>query len=368
MSKTIKQLEAENKQLRKELSSLNSTIKALSSFEKNAKEILWQMNFSFQTTFISSGIYDFLGYTPEEFMTADYQKLVTPKTYQQVLKIQQQFIKDGRLIEKPSTPKYLLLDLEYIDTQGNIKPAKVKFSLYQNEAGDTEGIQGYIFYEETAQLLSREQEQLKSLFNSIFSQSVEGVFLFLLPYSLPWTDKINKDKQLERILSKLEPVGFNKVILEQFKMTNGEFSQFRITNLPNWKTYSKFLEKLFDQGRTEVKQVMKNKEGNSIAIEGELVTLYNDQKEILGIFGIQHDITDSFLLEKSTKYELELKKLWDKANIAIFIAQDNAVVFWNRAAFKIINPKIEKNKPFYFSELILKEDLPMIKERHQKRI
>ena len=368
MSKTIEQLQAENKKLKQSLTDLQNKFSVLSSFERNAKEIFWQMDFSLQTTYISQRIKNFLGYTPKEFMEKDFKQLITTETYQKISDIQQQFVKEEKLIDKHSTPKYFLLNLEYVDIQDKIKPAKAKFSLYYDGKNNPVGIQGYIFYEETAQLLSREQEQLKSLFDSIFSQSVEGAFLFLLPYSLPWADKINKDKQLERILSQLKPVGFNKVILEQFKMTSEEFSQFRITNLPNWKALSKFWQNLFDQGQTQVKQLMKNRKGAPLAIEGEFVTLYNDQQEVLGVFGIQHDITDSFLIEETTGHELNLKKLWDKANIAIFVVQNEKIVFWNKAAFNIIEPTIEKNKEYKFSEIVYEEDLPLVYERYKKRI
>ncbi len=368
MSKTIKQLEAENKQLKEKLSSLTSNIKALTSFERNAEEIFWQMDFSLQTTYISKKITDFLGYTPEEFMAKEYKQLVTPETYQKFLKLQQQFVKEEKLIDEYSVPKYFLLDIEHIDKQGKIKPAKVKFSLFYDEDNNPVGIQGYTLYKDIAQLLSREPEQLKSLFNSIFAQSVEGVFLFLLPYSSPWTDKIDKDKQLKRILSQLKPVGFNQVILDQFKMTKEEFSQFRIANLSKWRTVSKFWKDLFDQGKIQVKQLMRNKKGEPLAIEGEFVTLYNNQKDILGVFGIQHDITDSFLIEETTEHEFKLKELWDKANFAIFVVQDEKVVFWNKTAFEIINPNIEKNKTYKFSEIVYEEDLPLVYERYSKQI
>ncbi len=369
MSKAIEQLQAENEKLKKELSYQKARFSALSSFERNAKEIFLQMDFSLKTTYVSSAIEDFLGYTPQEYLEKDLQQVMTPASYKKVIELSRQVIEKEQIINHADIPEFYLWDIEFISKEGEIKKAKIKFHLFFDENKETpKGVQGLIFHEGMVNLVSRETEQMKGFFNSFFSQSIEGVFLFLLPDPLPWNKKVNRDIQLTTILNNLKPVGFNDVILEQFKMTMEEFSMFRLTHIHDINSTLDFWEKLFDDVKMPIRQLMRNHLGEPIAIEGEFVTLYNDKKEILGVFGIQHDITDSFLLEKTTENELKLKKLWDKANFSIFVVQNEDIVFWNHTAFDIIKPHIDKNKRYKISDIVYEEDLPLVVKRYRKRV
>ncbi len=368
MSKTIEQLQAENKKLRKKIKEQKFLLQSLSSFANNAKEIFWQMDFSLRITYISPSVTSFLDYSLEKYPQLDITQFLSSESAKKVLALKEKFIKDGKIINQSDLPEFFLWDVEFIDKKGIKKPAKVKFNLFYDQQGNPAGIQGLTFFDNLSKNFSDDTFKMKSLFDLFFSQSVEGVFLMILPEPIAWKNSHDNKKTIQQILENLTPVGYNDVLLNQFQISGKEFSQFRLTKISDTFSNLDFWEKLFNDGKIPIKQLMKNKKGKPLAVEGEYLTLYNDLKEIIGIFGIQQDITDSFLLKKTTENEPKLKELWDKANFAIFVVQDEKIVFWNKAAFDIINPEIEQDKEFKFSELVYKEDLPLIYERYSKRI
>jgi len=222
MSKTIEQLLSENKKLKQNLKDLQSQFAALSSFEKNAKEIFWQMDFSLKTTYISPAIEKFLGYTPQEYLQKDLSEVLTPESYKKALDLSKKLIKEGQVVDPANIPSFYLWEVEYVNKEGKTKSAKIKFSLFLDDKGNPKGIQGFTFYEELASL---------------------------------------------------------------------------------------------------------------------------------------------FLHEKN-----QLKEIWDKANIAIFIVQDGIVTFWNNAAFNLIKHKTIKSERLHLSDLIYKDDLPLVADRYQRRL
>jgi len=220
MSKTIEQLQSENKKLKQNLKDLQSQFAALSSFEKNAKEIFWQMDFSLKTTYISSAIENFLGYTPQEYLQKDLSEVLTPESYKKASDLSKNLIKEGQIVDTTNIPSFYLWDVEFVNKKEKVKSAKIKFSLFFDNKGNPKGIQGFIFYEDLANIFLHERNQLK--------------------------------------------------------------------------------------------------------------------------------------------------EIWNKVNIAIFIVQDGIVTFWNNAAFNLIKPKTIKN--LHLSNLIYKDDLPLVADRHKRRL
>ena len=105
-------------------------------------------------------------------------------------------------------------------------------------------------------------------------------------------------------------------------------------------------------------------------ISGEFTSVPNIEKgKVIGEFGIARDITDRKRADAALKQSEERYRLLvEKANEAIYVAQDGMLKFVNRAGVEIAGYSEKELISRPFIEFIHPDDRAMAGERHQRRL
>jgi|GEM_PF-579829 PAS domain S-box-containing protein len=108
---------------------------------ENTGDVIWVLNIEkFKLTYISSSIFNLNGYTPEEIMSMDLNELVSPDSYQYILRETPEKI-DEILSGKVST-SYYVSEIEMIKKDGSIVSTEVVTTVIAREGRETAEILG----------------------------------------------------------------------------------------------------------------------------------------------------------------------------------------------------------------------------------
>lgn len=146
--------------------------------------------------------------------------------------------------------------------------------------------------DQTKKLIELHESELK--LDLFFNQTLSGAFFMMLPKPIVWNDSIDKEKVMDDVFKMQRITRVNDAFLKQYGYTYEE----AITITPE-KSFEHDIKqgrdawmKLFDEGHLKIETNEERKDKQTIWIEGEYVCLYDDQKRIIGHFGIQQDITE----------------------------------------------------------------------------
>lgn len=136
----------------------------------------------------------------------------------------------------------------------------------------------------------RESQQRLSLF---FSQSLDGFFFSMLDEPIEWNDASDKEKLLDYVITHQGITEANDAMIEQYGATRESFigrtgGDFFAHDLDQVRS---FRRKLFDAGHLHLETEERKDDGTPIWVEGDYVCMYDLQKRITGMFGIQRDVT-----------------------------------------------------------------------------
>lgn len=127
-----------------------------------------------------------------------------------------------------------------------------------------------------------------------FNQTLSGALLVMLPEPIVWNETIDKEKVMDDVFKTQRITRVNDAYLDQYG-----FSLEEALSITPEISFSHDMQQcrdawmmLFDEGYLKVETHEVRKDKQLIWIEGEYVCLYDDQKRIIGHFGIQQDITE----------------------------------------------------------------------------
>jgi|LGVF01.2.fsa_nt_gb diguanylate cyclase (GGDEF)-like protein/putative nucleotidyltransferase with HDIG domain/PAS domain S-box-containing protein len=138
--------------------------------------------------------------------------------------------------------------------------------------------------------------------NLFFQQSLIGFFIMLLDEPIEWNDSIDKEDALEYILPNLRITKVNQAILDQCDLTEDQIINRSKEDVckQNKVKGNDFWSELFDKGSMHCHFNYYRSDGTPIWIEGDYITLYDNDNRIIGSFGTQQDVT----LRKKTEKEI----------------------------------------------------------------
>jgi PAS domain S-box-containing protein len=141
-----------------------------------------------------------------------------------------------------------------------------------------------------AQAALRESQQRLSLF---FNQSLDGFFFSMLDEPIEWHASNDKEKLINYVLTHQRITEANNAMLEQYGATRENFigrtaNDFFANDLDQARSFRK---SLFDTGHLHLETEERKDDGTPIWVEGDYVCMYDHQKRIIGMFGIQRDVT-----------------------------------------------------------------------------
>jgi PAS domain S-box-containing protein len=137
------------------------------------------------------------------------------------------------------------------------------------------------------------------LLELLFSQSLDGFFFMMLDEPIQWDVDDDKERLLDYVFAHQRITKVNDAMLGQYGATREMF--IGLTPADFYKhdveTGRHVWREFFDQGRLHIKTRERRLNGEPIDIEGDYICLYDEQRRIIGHFGIQRDVTEEVRLQ-----------------------------------------------------------------------
>jgi len=142
------------------------------------------------------------------------------------------------------------------------------------------------------------------LMDSLFNQSLIGIFTMILDRPIVWNKATNKDAVLNYVFTHQHITRINQAMLDQYqlpeeamlKRTPADFFRHDIEQGRRaWR-------EMFDNGTLRSMTYEKRADGTGIWIEGEYSCLYDSQGRICGHIGLQQDVTARIEAERWRDY------------------------------------------------------------------
>ncbi|MDY0091226.1 MAG: diguanylate cyclase [Candidatus Vecturithrix sp.] len=131
------------------------------------------------------------------------------------------------------------------------------------------------------------------LLERFFSQSLEGFFVMLLDQPVLWNDQVDKKQRLEYILAHQHITRINQAMLAQYKATEEQMLGLTPKELlergitPNQGGWFQ----VYEQGCWHFEVIHHTFDGAPVWIEGDYISVYDEDGRIAGCFGMQRDVT-----------------------------------------------------------------------------
>ena len=138
-----------------------------------------------------------------------------------------------------------------------------------------------------------------NLLELLFSQSLDGFFFMMLDEPIRWDDSADKERLLDYAFEHQRVTKVNDAMLAQYGatrealigLTPADF--YRHDPAHGRRVWREF----FDRGQLHVQTHERRLDGTPIDIEGDYICLYDEQRRIIGHFGIQRDVTEELRLQ-----------------------------------------------------------------------
>jgi PAS domain S-box-containing protein len=192
-----------------------------------------------------------------------------------------------------------------------------------------------------------EQERLvaqlaksEHLLDLFFSQNLDGCFFMMMDEPLRWEHEADTAAALDYATAHLRITRVNETMLAQYgaqeaQMLGQSFGSFFAHDPAGGRAA---LQRLFDAGRLHLETEERRLDGTVILVEGDYTCLY-DEDRIIGLFGIQRDITARVLAEKHLKdSEARYRSLFENSvdGILLISPAQHAITAANPAACSML--------------------------------
>ncbi len=137
------------------------------------------------------------------------------------------------------------------------------------------------------------------LLELLFSQSLDGFFFMMLDEPIVWDDDADKTALLDYAFTHQRVTKVNDAMLAQYGATAAQFlgltpsDMYRHDPVGGRRIWREF----FDRGQLHIKTNERRLDGTPIVVEGDYICLFDDERRIVGHFGIQRDVTDEVSLQ-----------------------------------------------------------------------
>jgi len=226
--------------------------------------------------------YEQLGYSREELL-----KISIVDVAQHIPNIENWHERAGLVRERGG----FIFETDYKRKDGSIFPVEVSARIleYSNSSVVLAFVRDITERKKAEDILLENQKRLQAFFN----QSLDGFFFTIFETPRAWDDTINKDEVLNNIFDTERYTEVNDAMLEQYDMEREKFLSLTSRDIfaHDIQQGLQLRRQLFDNGRLHMETFERKKNGSSVWFEGDYVCLYNEQKKVIGFFGIQRDIT-----------------------------------------------------------------------------
>lgn len=212
--------------------------------------------------------------------------LLTPLYREKLIELTPQFLENGYLRN---------IEAEVLCLDGTTFLAELNITL----VSDPQGKPSYIM--DSIRDISDRKKAEKAILeanqkmNSFFEQSLDGFFFMMFDEPIDWNETSDKEQLLEYSFLNLKISRVNDAMLSQYgaelsQILGSCFCDFFAHDLEQGK---KVLQKVLDNGKLQIETEERKLNGDTMFVEGDYTCLYDSQRKITGLFGIQRDITES---------------------------------------------------------------------------
>lgn len=162
--------------------------------------------------------------------------------------------------------------------------------------------------------------------NVYFTQSNNAKFFLMLDHPINWEKAEDKEATLKEIFYNLKVNRINPAMLKLYGSTEAEIFQENIpaSFIGDFKETKNDWMMLMDNSNLSIVSKALRRNGEEIHVSGDYMCLYNDQRNLIGIFGTLRDITKEILSEKETKErELFLRTVLETTRDGYYVLDED---------------------------------------------
>jgi PAS domain S-box-containing protein len=308
-------------------------------------DIVWTIDLSMRTTYVSPSIVRSLGFTPEERRMQRPEDMMTPESFERSLAmLVEELSREKEHVAEPN--RTITIELEYYHKDGSTVWLENKMSAIRDEAGQVVEIQGIsrdISDRKRAEEALRDSEQR---YSSLLNSTPDLAFL---------KDEASRYVMINRACLEFFGRAESEILGNtDFELMPHDYAEnCRLSDLEAFGGDGPVIDEEVIDGRVyEVKKFGVMLESGKKGIGG-LIREVTERKE-----------TERALRESEQKYRL----LIDHVQEAIFVAQDGMLKFLNPKAIELIEYAESDLLSKPFTEFIHPDDRKMVSENHIKRL
>lgn len=164
-----------------------------------------------------------------------------------------------------------------------------------------------------------EKERELSLF---FDNTLLGAFFMTLPRPLNWDENTDKEKELDWVFENMLVTRVNQAMLDQYGFQHeNEILGFRPSDFyaHDIESGRNDFRKFFDTGRLQLVTEERTVTGEQVIFEGDYVPIQNEDGRLIGLFGVQQDITEKEKARRAVEQSrLQLQNLTEQIPGVVF--------------------------------------------------
>ena len=325
----------------------------------NVYDVIFVLDMNLNYTYVSPSVKMLRGYEPDEVMKQPPSKALTPASWELVKKTIADAVELGKT-EHREINIFPPLQLKMIRKDGTTVWTEVKPSVIRDENRKPVGILGVtrdISERKRAEETLKESEKkyrllADNIHDVIFVMDMNLIYSYLSP-SVKFLRGYEPEEAMKQTPAEtVTPASLNlalSILCEIMELEKSEHRDLHVS-------------------RTFQAEMIR-KDGTTVWTEVRASLIRDENQRAIGIMGVTRDISERKRAEDALRdSEEQYRMVVDNAKEAIFILQDDKIVFVNPAVLGMVGyqEEILTSKPF--TDFVHPDDLDMVVNHHIRRI
>lgn len=251
----------------------------------------------------------------------DFLSMIHPDDREKVIDFQKKVIENGHYVGE---------DYRILMKDNNIRQVYPTAYCMYDEAGKPVKLIGTLV-DVTERVKSHESiRKNEQLIDTLFSQSIDGMFIVKLLEPMDWSHITNKEEAILNVYHKSRIVRANDRFLKIHGTTEDQTigkmaDEFSSTKKSSFN--SKAWIELYDKGRVRLENQTVKADGSVLWIQGDYICIYDERGRVTGHIGFQKDITaEKNAMDEVRFSERNFREIFENSPDGIYIEDYNGVI------------------------------------------